>query len=181
MHKVSRQKTRGHRAYNGAANLAWRFRRLISWLLILVISASPFQASMAMHIDLVDPGRNSRLLIEQSRETAFVNDTQSCTVNYCQVTSSCAVHLNCNPIYSSSPPQLDAQAQSFLYRLIEDEPVSTRFPDSLQPIAGSRSIKPRRAGRPGGGARGTSRSHSGDRPVALPPAPTFQRNPAPNW
>jgi len=132
MRNIKRQLTRKHRSGNGTAIVGLRFRKLISWLLILVFSTSPLQASVAMHIDLNDPVQDNQVLIEQSRETAFVNDTQNCVANFCQVFSACAAHLNCNPIGSSSPLQLDAQAQLFYHRLIVDESVLTRFPGLLK-------------------------------------------------
>ena len=117
MRNIKRQLTRKRRPGNGAAIVGLRLRKLISWLLILVFSTSPLQASVAMQLDLNDPGKDSQVLIEQSRETAFVNDTQNCIANFCQVFSACAAHLNCNPINTSSPPQLDALAQLFFHRL----------------------------------------------------------------
>jgi hypothetical protein len=106
--------------------------KMISWLLILIISTGSFQSSIAMHFDLNAPDQANQVLVVQSQEIPFASDGQSCIVNFCQLLSACAAHLNCNPITSSSSPQLSAQAQFFYHHLIGDVSVSTRFPDLLE-------------------------------------------------
>ena len=106
--------------------------KMISWLLILIISTGPFQSSIAMHFDLNDPDLDSQVLVAQPQETVSSSDRQSCIVNLCQSLSACAAHLNCNPFTSSSSLQLSAQAQFFYHILIGDISVSTRFPDLLK-------------------------------------------------
>jgi hypothetical protein len=103
--------------------------KMISWLLILILSTGPFQSSIAMHFDLNAPDQANQVLVVQSQEIPFASDGQSCIVNFCQLLSACAAHLNCNPITSSSSPQLSAQAQFFYHHLIGDVVMSTRYPD----------------------------------------------------
>jgi len=106
--------------------------KMISWLLIMIISTAPFQSSTAMYFDLNTPDQNNRVLVDQLRETEFASDSQSCIVCFCQSLSVCAAHLNCDPVTSSSPLQLSAQARFFYHALIGDVVVSTRFPDLLK-------------------------------------------------
>ena len=106
--------------------------KMISWLLILILSTGPFQSSIAMHFDINAPAQNNQVLATQPQETAPNSDSQSCIVNFCQSLSVCAAHLNCNPVASSSSPQLFAPAQFFYHLLIGDVSVSTRFPDLLK-------------------------------------------------
>ena len=106
--------------------------RMVSWLLILIISIAPFQSSLAMHFDSNDPAQDNQVLVSQPQETVSTSDSQNCVVNYCQSFSACAAHLNCNPVTSSSPLQLSAPAQFFYHIAIGDASVSTRFPDLLK-------------------------------------------------
>jgi hypothetical protein len=106
--------------------------KMISWLLILILSTGPFQSSIAMHFDFNAPGQDNQILVAQPQETVFTSDRQNCIVNFCQLLSACAAHLNCNPITSSSSPQLFAQAQFFYHLSIGNVAVSTRFPDLLK-------------------------------------------------
>jgi hypothetical protein len=106
--------------------------KMISWSLILLISTGPFQSSIAMHFDFNAPDQDNQILVAQPQETVFTSDRQNCIVNFCQSLSACAAHLNCNPITSSSSPQLFAQAQFFNHVPIGGVAVSTRFPDLLK-------------------------------------------------
>jgi len=106
--------------------------KMISWLLILIISTGPFQSSIAMHFDMNAPAQDNQVLVVQPRETASTSDSQGRIVNFCQSLSACAAHLNCNPVASSSPPQLSAHAQFFYHLLIGNVSVSTRYPDLLK-------------------------------------------------
>jgi hypothetical protein len=106
--------------------------KMISWLLILILSTGPFQSSIAMHFDLNAQDQANQVLVVPSQEIVSTSDGQSCIVNYCQVLSACAAHLNCNPSTSSSSPQLSAQAQFFYHLTIGKASVSTRFPDLLK-------------------------------------------------
>jgi hypothetical protein len=117
---------------NRSRSKAFSVAKLISWLLILILSTGPFQSSIAMPFDLSAPGRANQVLVVQSQEILFASDGQSCIVNFCQLLSACAAHLNCNPITSSSSPQLSAHAQFFYHLLIGDVSVSTRFPGLLK-------------------------------------------------
>lgn len=103
--------------------------KMISWLLILMISTAPFQSSIAMHFDMNAPVQDNQVLVTQYQETVSTSDGQSCIVNFCQSFSACAAHLNCNPVTSSSPPQLSANAQFSYHHLIGDVVMSTRYPD----------------------------------------------------
>jgi hypothetical protein len=105
---------------------------MISWLLILILSTGPFQSSIAMPFDLSALGRANQVLVVQSQEILFASDGQSCIVNFCQLLSACAAHLNCNSITSSSSPQPFAQAQFFYHLSIGNVAVSTRFPGLLK-------------------------------------------------
>ena len=111
---------------------AFPIDKVISWLLILILSTGPFQSSIAMPFDLNAPDQANQVLVVQSQEIPFANDGQRCIVNFCQLLSACAAHLNCNPITSSSSPQLFAQAQFFYHLSIGNVAVSTRFPDLLK-------------------------------------------------
>ena len=106
--------------------------KMISWLLILILSTGPFQSSVAMHFDMNAPAQDNQVLVTQPQETASTSDSQSCIVNSCQSFSACAAHLNCNPVTSSSSLQLSAHAQFFYHHLIGNVSVSTRFPDLLK-------------------------------------------------
>jgi hypothetical protein len=106
--------------------------KVISWLLILILSTGPFQSSIAMHFDMNTPVQGNQVLVAQPQETASASDSQSCIVNSCQLLSACAAHLNCNPVTSSSPLQLSAHAQFFHHLPIGDVSVSTQFPDLLK-------------------------------------------------
>jgi hypothetical protein len=106
--------------------------KIISWLLILILSTGPFQSSIAMNVDLSDFDQDNQVLVVQSQETAFCSDGQSCVVNFCQLLSACAAHLNCNLITSSSSLQLSAQVLFFYPVLIGNITVPTRFPDLLK-------------------------------------------------
>jgi hypothetical protein len=107
-------------------------RKLVSWLLILILSTGPFQSSIAMHSDMNAPVQDNQVLVVQPGESIYTSDSQSCIVNFCQSLSACAAHLNCNPVTSSSPLQLSAHAQFFYHLLIGDVSVSSRFPDLLK-------------------------------------------------
>jgi hypothetical protein len=123
---------RWQRAVSESTFVSPRVRNLVSWLLILIISTGPFQSSIAMHFDMNAPAQNNQVLVTQPQEAASTSDSQSCIANFCQSFSTCATHLNCNPVASSSPPQLSAYAQFFYQLLIGDVSVSTRFPDLLK-------------------------------------------------
>ena len=109
-----------------------RIDKMISWLLILIISTAPFQSSVAMHFDSNGPNQDNQDRVIQPQETVLTSDSQNCIVNFCQSFSACAVHLSCNPVTSSSPPQLSAHAQFFYQISIGDVVVPTRFPDLLK-------------------------------------------------
>jgi hypothetical protein len=106
--------------------------KMISWLLILILSTGPFQSSIAMHFDMNTPVQGNQVLATQPQDAASTSDSQSCIVNFCQSLSACAAHLNCNLVTSSSRPQLFAPAQFFYHLPIGDVVVSTRFPDLLK-------------------------------------------------
>ena len=106
--------------------------KMISWLLILIVSTVPFQSSIAMNFDMNVPVQDNQVLVTQHQETVSTSDSQSCIVNFCQSLSACAAHLNCNLVTSSSRPQLFAPAQFFYHLPIGDVVVSTRFPDLLK-------------------------------------------------
>ena len=106
--------------------------KMISWLLILILSTGPFQSSIAMHLDINTPVQGNQVLVAQPQETVSTSDSQSCIVNFCQLLSACAAHLNCNPVTSSSSLQLFAPAKFFYHLPIRDIVVSTRFPDLLK-------------------------------------------------
>jgi hypothetical protein len=125
-------KRRWQRVASESTFVSLRVRKLISWLLILFISTGPFQSSIAMHFDMNAPVQDNQVLVTQSQEAVSTSDSQSCIVNFCQLLSACAAHLNCNLVTSSSPPQLSAPAQFFYHPLIGDVVVSTRFPDLLK-------------------------------------------------
>jgi len=82
MRNIKQQLVRQRRSDNGATIVGSRFRKLNSRLLILVISTSPFQASVAIHIDSYQAGQDCHVPIEQSRKTAFIKDTQSDAVSF---------------------------------------------------------------------------------------------------
>ena len=128
----SQNKKRWQRTASESTLVSARVRNLVSWLLILIISTAPFQSSLAMHFDSNDPNQDNQVLVTQPQETTSTSDSQSCIVNFCQSLSACAAHLNCNPVTSSSSPQLSAPAQFFYHLLIGDVSVSTRFPDLLK-------------------------------------------------
>jgi hypothetical protein len=111
---------------------AFPIDKMVSWLLILIISTAPFQSSIAMHFDMTTPTQDNQVLVAQPQETVSTSDSQCCIVNFCQSLSACAAHLNCNPVASSGPPQLSAHARFFYHLLIGDISVSTRFPDLLK-------------------------------------------------
>jgi hypothetical protein len=125
-------KKRWQRAASESLFVRPRVRKLISWLLILIISTAPFQSSIAMHSDMNAPAQDNQFLGTQPQEGASTSDSQSCVVNFCQSFSTCAAHLNCNLVTSSSPPPLSAPAQFFYHLLIGDVSVSTRYPDLLK-------------------------------------------------
>jgi hypothetical protein len=125
-------KKRWQRAASESTFVSSRVRKMISWLLILIISTGPFQSSIAMHFDANAPVQDNHVLVTQPQEAASTSDSQSCIVNFCQSLSACAAHLNCNLVTSSSPPQLSAPGQFFYHLLIGDVSVSTRFPDLLK-------------------------------------------------
>jgi len=104
-------------------------RRLISWLLILVMAALPFQSTLAMHSDPGQYQQYPRVLLDQSQDMTTASFAQNCIVSFCHSFSTCAAHLNCNPIKSSSPLRLDVQARFFYLIATADEPVATRFPE----------------------------------------------------
>ena len=108
--------------------------KMISWLLILILSTGPFQSSIAMHFDMNTLVQGNQVLVTQPQEaaSASASGSQSCIVNYCQSLSACAAHLNCNPVTSSSPLQLSAHAQFFYHLPIGDVSVPTQFPDLLK-------------------------------------------------
>lgn len=114
---------------NPAAIFKAGSRRLISWLLILVMAALPFQSTLAMHSDPGQYQQYPRVFLDQSQEMTTVSSAQDCTVSFCHSFSTCAAHVNCNPIKSSSPPRLYAQAQFFYLIASTDETVATRFPE----------------------------------------------------
>jgi hypothetical protein len=103
--------------------------KMISWLLILIVSTVPFQSSIAMNFDMNAPVQDNQVLVTQHQETVSTSDSQSCIVNFCQSFSACAAHLNCNPVVSSDPPQLSAHAPFFYQHLIGDVAMSTRYPN----------------------------------------------------
>ena len=111
---------------------AFPIDKMISWLLILIISTAPFQSSIAMHFDINAPAQDNQVLVVQPLETASASDSQSCIVNFFQSFSACATHLSCNPVTSSSPLQLSAHARFFYPTPIGDVSVSTQFPDLLK-------------------------------------------------
>jgi hypothetical protein len=123
---------RWQRAASESIFVRSRVRKLVSWLLILILSTAPFQSSIAMHFDANASVQDNQVLVTQPQEAASTSDSQSCIANFCQSFSTCASHLNCNPVASSSPPQLSAYAQFFYQLLIGDVSVSTRFPDLLK-------------------------------------------------
>ena len=108
---------------------AFSVNKMISWLLILIMSTGPFQSSIAMHFDMNAPVQDNQVLVTQPQEAVSTSDGQSCIVNFCQSFSACDAHLNCNPVVSSGPPQLSAHAQFFYHHLIGDVEMSTRYPD----------------------------------------------------
>ena len=126
------QKKRWQRTASESTFVSSRVRKLISWLLILILSTGPFQSSVAMHFDINAPALDNQILVVQPLETASASDSQSCIVNSCQLLSACAAHLNCNPVTSSSPLQLSAHGQFFYHLPIGDVSVSTQFPDLLK-------------------------------------------------
>jgi hypothetical protein len=130
--EYQQHKKRWQRAASESIFVRLRVGKLVSWLLILIISTGPFQSSIAMHFDMNAPAQDNLVLVTQPQEAASTSDSQSCIVNFCQSLSACAAHLNCNPVASSSPPQLSAHAQFFYPLLIGDVSVSTRFPDLLK-------------------------------------------------
>ncbi len=111
---------------------AFPIDKMISWLLILIISTAPFQSSIAMHLDMNARAQDNHVLVVQLLETASSSDSQSCIVNFCQSFSACATHLSCNPVTSSSPLQLSAHARFFYTLPSGDASVSTQFPDLLK-------------------------------------------------
>jgi hypothetical protein len=125
-------KRRWQRAARESTFVSSHVRKLISWLLILIISTAPFQSSIAMHFDMNTPVQDNQVLVTQSQEAVSTSDGQSCIVNFCQSLSACAAHLNCNLVTSSSPLQLSASARFLYHLLIGDVSVSTRFPDLLK-------------------------------------------------
>ena len=130
--EYQQHKKRWQRAAIESGFVSSRVRKLVSWLLILIISTGPFQSSMAMHFDMNASAQDNQILVAQPQETVSTSDSQSCIVNFCQSLSACAAHLNCNIVTSSSPLQLTAPAQFFYHLLIGDVLVSTRFPDLLK-------------------------------------------------
>ena len=130
--EYQQHKKRWQRAASEAIFVRLRVRKLVSWLLILIISTAPFQSSIAMHFDANAPVQDNQVLVTQPQKAASASDRQSCIVNFCQSLSACAVHLNCNLVTSSSPPQLFAPARFFYHLLIGDVSVFTRFPDLLK-------------------------------------------------
>jgi hypothetical protein len=130
--EYQQHKKRWQRAAKGSIFVRPRVRKLVSWLLILIISTAPFQSSIAMHFDMNAPVQDNQVLVTQPQEAVSTSDSQSCIVNFCQLLSACAAHLNCNLVTSSGPLQLSAPAQFFYHPLIGDVVVSTRFPDLLK-------------------------------------------------
>jgi hypothetical protein len=126
------RKKRWQRAASESIFVRPGVRKLVSWLLILIISTAPFQSSIAVHFDMNAPVQDNQVLVTQHQETVSANDSQNCLVNFCQSLAACAAHLNCNLVTSSSPLQLSAPAQFFYHPLIGDVVVSTRFPDLLK-------------------------------------------------
>ena len=130
--EYQQHKKRWQRAASESIFVRPRVRKVVSWLLILIISTAPFQSSMAMHFDANAPVQDNQVLVTQPQEAASASDSQSCIDNFCQSLSACAAHLNCNPVTSSSSPQLFAPAQFFYHLPIGDIVVYTRFPDLLK-------------------------------------------------
>ena len=130
--EYQQHKKRWQRAASGSIFVMSRVRKLVSWLLILIISTAPFHSSIAMHFDMNASAQDNQVLVTQPQEAVSTSDGQSCIVNFCQSFAACAAHLNCNLVTSSSPLQLSAPAQFFYHHLIGDVVVSTRFPDLLK-------------------------------------------------
>lgn len=101
--------------------------QMISWLLILIISMSFFQPSLAMHFDLNTPDQNNQPTFVQPNENQIASDGQDCIVNYCQSISACGSHLNCTAITSPTPLPLAVQAKFFYRLVIGDVVMFTRF------------------------------------------------------
>lgn len=106
--------------------------QIISWLLILIISMSIFQPSLAMHFDMNTPDQNNLPPTVQTIENQFSSDRQDCIVNFCETISACGSNLNCNLITSSILLQLAVQAKFSHRPAIEDVVVFTHFPDLLK-------------------------------------------------
>jgi len=103
MMNIERQLTRKYPTGNEVTIVDLRLHKLISWLLNLVFSTNPSQASVAMHIDLYGSGQADQDLLEQLRENTTVTNTQSWVANFLPDT----ICLRCaSKLYFPGVPQV---------------------------------------------------------------------------
>lgn len=111
--------------------------RLFTWQLILVMMILRIESSLAIHSAPNQPAQNVSNLLDKSMNMNMANLTLGCIVDLYCLLSSCAAHLNCNPVKSSGSPSLEAPAQFFYSIATADKPVPTRFCDPPKCTPGS--------------------------------------------
>lgn len=101
-------------------------RKIVSWLMILIITFSSIQAASALDARQINPDPECHFIDPQPSAPGIVDSG-----NDCQHHSICITHCQFVSIYALAPMRLSLPAPTRLKRSADNSPLITRYPDQL--------------------------------------------------
>lgn len=110
-------------------------RQFFSRLLILIMTISPVQMTMAIDLDQHNQAMNCQILQAQLLNTTVSDTSGDCTSHYgehCVDLSVCGAQFNFSSLYSSNSSLLMARAVIHTKFIPDNDAVSTHYPELIK-------------------------------------------------